>query len=364
MESGNIGGISESKARVKYSRVKRRVLKHVWLIRIILLSLVSTILIFFCFLVFLISKNLGVGNFIKLFGSFITADASLIQSENGLVNILVMGIGGEGHEGSTLTDTMLVASISLEQPKVKIISIPRDLWIPGLRAKINSAYYWGEQKSEGSGISLARTTVEEVIGQQLQYGVVIDFAGFTKIIDVLDGVNVNVKQGFTDPMYPIAGRENDLCDGDLDYKCRYESITFESGLQKMNGERALKFVRSRHAEGDEGTDFARSARQQQVISAIKDRVLMPEIFLSPKKINSLFEVVNSSTTTDINSESLAILARKIYDGRDSIDSYTIPEQILVNPPISPMYDRLYVFIPKAGNGRWNEIQDWVNTVLP
>lgn len=348
---------------VKYSRIKRKVLRHVWLVRIFII----TLLIVCLGSIYLIGsetiKDLGVGNASDIASSFVFPDNQALQSDKGRSNILVMGVGGKGHEGSELTDTMLLVSISLEKNNVEVISVPRDVWIPQIRAKINSAYYWGNQKSAGGGLSLAKSSIQDVLGLKPQYAVLVDFSGFKSIVDELGGIDVNVEKGFTDPLYPITGKENDLCGGDKTYACRYESISFSPGVQKMNGETALKFVRSRHAEGDEGTDIARQSRQQKIIDAIKNKFLTPSVFLNPKKIVSVWKAVLNSVETDIDANTIALMARKLFDSRDSIDTNLIPSDLLINPPITPTYDKQYVFIPRAGNGNWKEINSWVQGIV-
>ena len=141
--------------------------------------------------------------------------------------------------------------------------------------------FWRFKKFNG-GIGFAKTITAEVVGSPIQYGVVVDFSGFKDVIDALGGIQVNVENSFTDNLYPIAGQENDTCGGDPTFACRYQTITFNSGPQTMNGDTALIFVRSRHAEGDEGTDLAREARQQKVIDAIKSKIMEPKVLLSPK----------------------------------------------------------------------------------
>ena len=108
----------------------------------------------------------------------------------------------------------MLASISLTKESVDLISIPRDIWIPEIRAKINSAYYWG-------GVSLSKSLVEKITSLPTHYAVVIDFSSFKEIIDALGGVKIDVANSFTDDLYPIEGREEDLCDGDKEFKCRY-----------------------------------------------------------------------------------------------------------------------------------------------
>jgi LCP family protein required for cell wall assembly len=251
-----------------------------------------------------------------------------------------------------------------------MVSIPRDIWIPEIRAKINSAYYWGktgspyfDNKSDGGGIGLAKKMVEEVTGQPVQYGVVVDFSSFKDIVDALGGVQVDVENTFTDKLYPIEGKENDICGGDPTFACRYETVTFSPGPQTMDGETALKFVRSRHAEGTEGTDIAREARQQKVIDAIKDKVVEPSTFLSPKVDLAMLGIAKKYIETDIDLPTAGTLLRFAAAGSKNIGQFLIPEDLLVNPPASNAYDNLYVFIPKAGNGKWEAIHSWFQEIL-
>ena len=291
----------------------------------------------------------GIMSFLFLnYGNFIN---SFLRPPEENINVLILGKGGMGHEAPDLTDTVIFASVS--DKKIALVSLPRDIWVPEIRAKLNSAYFYGK-------LPLAKSTAEKVVGVPVDYGLIIDFSGFKEIIDVLGGIEVDVQNSFTDEKYPVAGRENDLCEGDKTYACRYETISFQEGKQMMDGETALKFVRSRNAEGDEGTDFAREARQQLVISAIKNKVLSLEVFLNPGKIKSLWKVMMKSIETDIPQEVLGGLSRKTFDARGSVDSVVIPEGMLTNPPVSARYDNQYVLIPVAGD--WSEIQKWVETI--
>jgi len=179
----------------------------------------------------------------------------------------------------------------------------------------------------------------------------------------LSGIEVNVENGFTDKLYPIEGRENDTCEGDTTFTCRYEAITFNPGVQTMNGETALKFVRSRHAEGTEGTDIAREARQQKIVEAIKEKITQPKVLLNPKVDAAMFNIVKKYVETDIDLPASGILIRLILDGSKNITQLLIPKDLLVNPPIGKTYDSLYVFIPKAGNGKWGEVNEWFTSIL-
>ena len=201
------------------------------------------------------------------------------------VNILLLGMGGEGHDGAYLTDTIIVASFKPATKQVALVSIPRDLYVDmgsfGWR-KINSANAYGETSDyPGGGAALAAQAVNDVIGQPIDYFVKVDFNGFKKLIDDLGGVDINVLQSFSDQQYP-------------DYEHGYQTITFTKGLEHMNGERALQYSRSRHGNNGQGSDFARSQRQMQILLAVKNKALSPGTLLNPVKLNDLFNNITAN----------------------------------------------------------------------
>ncbi len=349
------------------SRIKRRVLKHYKAVRILIVAgLVLFALLAFQLVSFVLNKT-SISYYKNLASDFVLAPIEKLSSHDNRVNILVLGKGGPNHTAPDLTDTMLFTSINLNNGNIFMLSLPRDIWLSALRAKLNSAYYWGNQRAEKGGLVLAKSEVEKIVGQPVHYAVVFDFGAFKNIIDVLGGIEVDVQNSFVDEKFPIVGRENDLCDGDRTYACRYETLKFEKGTQIMNGETALKFVRSRNAQGDEGTDLAREARQQRVIDGVKKKVLDRQTFLNYKKLKELLSVVNSSIETDLDMEKISILARKVL-GNGSQKSEIIPEEFLVNPPISKTYDNQYVFIPaakssKIGEENWLDLQKWIQEKL-
>lgn len=281
-----------------------------------------------------------------------------LQASDGRTNILILGIGGGSHAGADLTDTLMILSINLQRHTMALISIPRDIWSDSLKDKINSAYHYGEEKRKGGGLILAKATIEDVIGLQIHYGVVVDFSGFTKVIDLVNGVTVNVPETFTDPDFPIEGREEDSCDGDRQFRCRYETLHFDAGSHVLNGDRALKYVRSRHAEGAQGSDFARSRRQQDVLVALKQKLSSVSLWLSPDRSVKLFHAFDDATDTDLNLGQIAtvgkLLARVNGDGVQKISI----EDLLESPPLW-QYGR-YVLIPKES---FEAIHEYIKSQL-
>lgn len=360
-EDSQIPLISPSPRRRFWLRVKRKVLRHVWISRIgLLMGVAAGIYLTVVFFGFILGR-LGIPSYTRMLYNFLFVPKDKISSQGGRVNFLILGKAGAGHPAPDLTDTIIFSSVSLNGPSVVLVSLPRDVWIPAIRAKLNSAYYWGKAKKEGGGLVLAKSSVEEIVGLPVHYGIVVDFSGFKGLIDVIGGIEVEVERSFVDEKYPIPGKENDECEGDPEFGCRYETITFEKGKTIMNGETALKFVRSRNAEGDEGTDLARAARQQKVIVALKNKILSSKVLFSPKKILGVYEEMKKSIETDMDGATAAILVRKILDSRDSVEQHVVSEEFLTNPPISPRYDNQYVFLPKGGD--WEALHGWINCLV-
>lgn len=247
---------------------------------------------------------------------------------------------------------MTFISLKRSTGEATLISIPRDIWINSLRSKINAAFHYGEEKQPGGGgLVLAKSAVSELLNQPVHLAVVIDFSTFKSAINLLGGVDVQVKETFEDDQYPISGKENDLCDGDPAYGCRYETIKFFHGLQHMNGETALKFVRSRHAIGDQGTDFARGKRQEAILTAIKTKLLSYQTLKQPEIYTKLFDIFTTHTLTDISRNQYFELGKLFFEAKNHLlKTYALsdPEQ-LYNPPVSSKFDNQWVLVPKDNN---------------
>ena len=312
--------------------------------------------------------------FFALLKSFAFGQVKELKNKDGRTNFLVLGLGGARNEPSSLTDTQQFFSYNHNKEKHVLLSIPRDIWLPDLGVKINNAYSFGNYK-EGSGIDLTKAAVTDITGQPVHYTVMIAFDGFVTLINVLGGIDVKVERSFTDTQYPIKGRETDTCGGDSNFACRWETISFKKGPTNMDGQTALKFVRSRHARGDEGTDFARAARQQKVLLAIKNKVFSPAFFLKPEKIEEVLTLAEEVFESDIPQKDLGLVVRSFLETRGgkihtenliAIDPTNPDENLekpafLVHPPISSIYKNQWVLVPIGGT--WEPAHWWVNCLL-
>lgn len=295
-------------------------------------------------------KKIGLIDSVKNY--FFPSDHVMTGQENDRINILLLGIGGAGHDGPYLSDTNIILSIKPSTKEVAMISVPRDLAVKignyGYR-KINNANAFGELEQPGNGAEYARKIFAENFNIDIPYYARVDFEAFKEIIDDMGGVTINVEKSFTDNSYP---GPNDS----------YQTISFQAGTQEMNGERALTFSRSRHGNNGEGSDFARAKRQQLMISAVKEKLLSSQTFLNPITIQKILSSLSKHIVTNISFEQIMFLAGLSRD----IDNNTIKNLVLTDAPngfLRPTTGEggAYLLVPKTGN--FSEIQMAINTIF-
>ncbi|MBX4197203.1 LCP family protein [Candidatus Saccharibacteria bacterium] len=286
------------------------------------------------------------------------ADVSLLHSEgDSRINILLLGIGGPGHEGANLTDTILLASVDPIKDKATLISIPRDLWVKIPRngyQKINAAYADAVDQStsktqagqEGDGIEVLDNTLKPVLdGIHINYHVLLDFSAFRQMVDALGGVTVNVPETLYDPT--------------VAWENHYNPVIAKKGLQTFNGKQALLYVRSRETS----SDFARGERQRLVIAAIKQKALSAGTFANPLKISSLLDSLGQNVYTDFSGGDIKCLYRQI----STIPSTSIQSLDMVTPPNALLttgnMNGLSIVEPRAGLFDYSDIHKFLHGAL-
>jgi LCP family protein required for cell wall assembly len=288
-----------------------------------------------------------------------SGDKTLEGENDDRINILLLGMGGEGHDGAYLTDTIILASLKPSTREVSLVSIPRDLTVPiegsGWR-KINSINALAEANNEDGGKATIET-LSAIFQIPIQYYIRVDFQGFVNVIDEIGGIEINVENTFDDYSYPILGEEDNP-----DYYARYEHLHIEQGLQEMNGELALKYARSRHAYGIEGSDFARARRQQLVLEATKNKLLSKNTLLNPVTISRLIGEFNKHLATNL--ESWEIL--RLWDLFKNTNREQIKNVVLSDAPDGLLKSAIsaegaYILTPASGN--FGEIRNLFNNLL-
>ena len=290
-------------------------------------------------------------------------DPSLLTQEgDSRINILLLGIGGPGHDGPNLTDTIMLASIDPITDKADLLSIPRDLWVRIPNAgysKINAAYQDGIDRSNSKtdsgqradGLALLDKTLAPVLdGVKIQYHVLFDFSAFKQMVDALGGVTVNVPDTLYDPTIAWENHGN--------------PIIARKGLQSFNGQTALLYARSRETS----SDFARGERQRLLISAIKEKAFSAGTFANPIKISSLLDSLGNNVYTDFDSTNIKCLYRQLQTipstSIKSIDFVTPPNQLVTTGAQRFGGILASVVEPLAGVGDYSDIHTFLHNQLP
>jgi LCP family protein required for cell wall assembly len=250
------------------------------------------------------------------------------------VTVLVLGIDrrqGETDKGYR-SDTMLLLTVDPVAKTAAMLSIPRDLWveIPGYGVnKINTANSTGDfYDYPGGGAALAVKTIEHNFGVEVNYYVRLDFTAFETFVDLIGGIDVDNPEEINDPEYP-------------DGSYGYEPFYLPAGRVHLNGHDALRYARTRHTSQG---DIDRAHRQQQVILAVRQKVLslnmLPTLIAQAP---ALYQTLKESVQTNLSLDqivSLALLApdiseesiqREVIDYRYVIEETTPDNQSVLVP---------------------------------
>lgn len=233
---------------------------------------------------------------------------------DGRINLMLIAIGGEGHKGENLADTVMVASVRPHTDRaseVALLSIPRDLYVqvPGEEyfSKINAVHAYGEAKEVDGGPDVLRTKVEDITGLPIHYYVRLDFTAFKHIVDAVGGLTITIDRSF------------------FDY---WHKIDFQAGTEKMNGDRALAYVRARYIEGPEGGDFKRAERQQKVLLALQDKVFSVQTAFDFSAVNSILNSLSDNIRTDMHLWEM----KRFYELARSLDGSQVHSTVLTTGP--------------------------------
>lgn len=298
--------------------------------------------------------------------SFTKATPAPVNNHNpqkGVYNVLLLGYGGEGHDGALLTDSMIVIHVDTNSHKAALISVPRDLWVPG-NHKVNA--------SGVDGFGNVGPVIQNITGLPINYYVSVDFGDFIKLIDNLGGITVNVPVAFDDPFYPITGQENNTCSFTNDqinefkakyqgfqlesqFTCRYEHLHFDKGQTHLDGATALKFVRSRHGD----SDFGRSLRQFAVLVGIENKLIsLRSMNKIDETINTLFQMVK----TDLDLGTIKSLTEVFGDPNlYKIGQIQLTTDNILNQGFAS--DGEYILTPKSGDFNFQSVRDYISSNL-
>ena len=251
------------------------------------------------------------------------------------VNIALLGLDTRpGNPDGTRSDTIIVVRVNPQTHAASMLSIPRDLWvdIPGHgQNRINSAYTVGDAAHpDGGGPPLVEATIEKNFGLHIDNFAQVDFEDFEGVIDAIGGVTIDVPKPLLDAEFPT-----------LDYG--YKRIFIPAGIQHMDGQTAVEYARSRHADSDTG----RNQRQQQVLTAIREQ----GINLSFLNNTPLQQSLQRAVKTDLQLGDILSLAQlAIGLNKDNIHNYAIdfnlavPTDTNAGNVLMPQWDGIHALV--------------------
>jgi LCP family protein required for cell wall assembly len=318
---------------------------------VVIISLIILTIAFFIFIQFdQFSQTAGVSKR-DLVDTFRQAWNTTPQTSNGFINILVLGVDSLDTRGEVppLADTLMLASINTNSGKIKLLSLPRDIWSEAYKTKINALIAYGTERSPETPQQFPQQVIEDLTAIKIHHTIVLSIDDLAESINLLGGVEIEIPQGFIDSQFPRT-------DVDITVETNptklYETIEFKQGKELMNGDRALKYIRSRHSDDlQAGTDLSRGQRQQQVIQAIfyklKDWKQLAE---SPQQAGKLYKYYDQKFNQYLSIKELISTGKVLYPHLNEIDfvsnSLSIyPEDqngVIYNPPIR-QYQGQWVF---------------------
>ncbi|MDQ2887301.1 MAG: LCP family protein [Chloroflexota bacterium] len=212
---------------------------------------------------------------------------------SGRMNLLLLGSDTDYktvHDlGGVLAQTLIVLTVDPGTKDVSMLSLPRDTWlnVPGYGMhKLDQAYLLGG--GGAGGVALTMETIHQDFGIYIDHYAWVGLDGFVKVIDTVGGVDIDTIHPITDDLYP-----DDACNCARDAYA-VKPLYIAPGPQHLDGQQALEYVRSRHA--DLIGDFGRSVRQQQILTQLKNKLNNPAII---SKMTDLAKALNGHVKTDM-----------------------------------------------------------------
>ncbi len=279
-----------------------------------------------------------------------TTDSKLAgQNTDGPVNFLMLGAVGAGNDAPDLTDTILLARLDAAKNKVYLFSLPRDLLVrlPGSTTftKLNALYAFNKNNA-GHEFDALIAKAQDITGLAISHYVFVDLQTVKQLVDIFSGVNVLVAEDIVDPVFPGANHS-------------FETFAIKAGWRYLDGETALKYLRTRHSAAG---DFDRVGRQQSVLQALKQKVLALN-FWDIGKFAEIYNALSANIKSDLNLWQIKNYWDKIKDipGENVIKSELTSQ--LTGGQMNLGGQTASILQPKAGIENYGEIQKYIADII-
>lgn len=297
----------------------------------------------------LTGANFSFTNALSALNTVSSTDIYIATQSADIKNILILGVAGPNNSAPDLTDTIMLFSLNIKTGQTKIFSFPRDLWVnvPGQNyySKLNSLY-----QLDKNNLIFIKTKIEEISGLKINDYAIVNLSSAKEIIDQIGGVDVDVPYPVYDKLYPGVGYT-------------YEEFKLDAGLQHLNGDQAIKYMRTRHRDND----YGRMSRQQQVIKAVAQKVSQLNPILHFGTYLSILNTAIKNIKTNLDVWEIKNLWQ-IFGGLgdNSINATTFNagtlNSLFVGSNMEVTNGNASIVLPKAGLEHYDEIREYIKNI--
>ncbi|MGB3024090.1 MAG: LCP family protein [Candidatus Saccharimonadales bacterium] len=362
----------ENQPKKPRRRINKKAVKRTLVIlAIVLLSIGG----YFAYKVIFASNSIFQGNIFDVFSG-----RALQKDAMGRSNILLFGTSEDdpGHDGSELTDSMMVISLDQAKKNAVMFSIPRDLWVEygqaclaGYQGKINALYECAKQgSSDATGANKLKEVVGSVFGMDIQYYAKVNYAALKDAVNAVGGITVTIDSDNPDG----------IMDPNFDWQCgatraqrvakcppNGHMVDYANGPVQLDGDHALALARARDATGRgyglDGGNFSREQYQQKIIVALKDKAVSAGTLANPVAVSGLIDSFGNNITTNFATGEIKTLVELTNNTKsDSIRSISLVKE---DKPLvtTGSYSGQSIVRPVAGLTNYSQIQSFIQSQL-
>jgi len=280
------------------------------------------------------------------------------------INILFLGVAGDGSRGALLTDTIFITHLNFQSNKMSLLSLPRDLWVQvphtNQNEKINALYSLSNKNKtsflQATNYELIQTKIEEITGLPINYVIIFDLQGFSKLVDAIGGINIYLNKEMIDPRFTNPHDSSSIFD-------------LTPGWHYLDGTTAVKFVRTRYAPNG---DFYRINNQHIIIAALKEKITQLSHVWSLMTWFKIYQSISNHYITNLDFNTLWDLVTVFRDIKSNQIQYLdltnqAPNNLLVSSSVEGIYNNattsVYILLPKEGFEHYSAIQNYIKNIF-
>ena len=269
----------------------------------------------------------------------------------GAVNFLLLGAPGQGNDAPDLTDTILLARLDPTKNKIYLFSLPRDLLVKtpdnDNYTKFNALYAFNKNNNGHEFDALIKKT-QDITGLTIDHYVFVDLQTVRQLVDIFGGINIMVQKDILDAAFPGPNHS-------------FQTFAIKAGWRYLDGATALKYLRTRSSLGG---DFDRTARQQSVLQALKQKVLALN-FWDVSEFLEIYSALSSNIKSDLNLWQIKNYweAIKNIPGENVIKSELNNQNLLTAGQMNLGGKMASILQPKAGMENYDEIKKYIAEVI-